>query len=294
MLDRIEFILGEAFSALRRNTWMTFAAVSTSAVALFLLGGLGYVYIGISRYMQSLPSRFEVRVFLQNDTSRMKVSETAAAIRKIGGVGKVIWIPREQAWAKFQRDYPELTTGEDNPLPDSFRVTLTELDKAPEVAAKIRSLPSVDPDGVKYLDDLQQLLSEALVLLRAIGLGVGGLMLLTAGVLIYNAIRLTIVARRREIRIMRLVGATRLMVSTPMLVEGIVQGSLGGLVAALLLWSSNAAVQRLVESMSSLGKLATFPLGGASLTLMALGAAYGLICSAIAVRDPGKRVRGAL
>lgn len=294
MLDRLEFILGEAFSALRRNTWMTFAAVSTSAVALFLLGGLGYVYLGINRYMQSLPSRFEVRVFLRNGLERTKVSETASLIRKIDGVKQVIWIPKEQAWSKFKRDYPDLTAGEDNPLPDSFKVTLTDLDKAPEVAAKIRALAAVDPDGVKYLDDLQQLLSEALVLLRAIGLGVGGLMLLTAGVLIYNAIRLTIVARRREIRIMKLVGATRLMVSTPMLVEGIVQGMLGGLLAAVLLWSSNAGVQRLVESMSSLGKLGSFPLVPASLFLMLIGAFYGLVCSAIAVRDPGKRNRGHL
>jgi len=291
MLDRLEFVFSEAWTALRRNTWMTFAAVTTAAVALFLLGGLGYAYVSVSTYMRSLPSRFEIRVFLRNGIAREQVSEAAREIRQISGVRKLVWIPKEQAWAKFRSEYPDLTQGEDNPLPDSFRVSLVRIDDAPQVAAQIRSLAAVDPQGVKYLDDLQQMLSDALVLLRAVGFGVGGLLLLTSGVLIFNTIRLTIVSRRREIRIMQLVGATRATVASPLLIEGIIQGTLGGLVASFLLWSCNAGIQRLLASLSAIGNLPSFPLAAASMILMAIGALYGFVCSLIAVRESPRRSR---
>lgn len=289
MLDRIEFILSEAFIALRRNTWMTFAAITTSAVALYLLGGLALVYLGVQRYAQTLPGRFTMEVFLRDDVVQPQIREAARRIRAIPGVKSAVWIPRDLFWEQEKKKYPPaVTEGIENPLPDKFKVTLERVEEAERVAANIRLIPQVDPKNVLFQSGEQRLIADVLALLRLLGLSAGGLLFLTSGVLIYNAIRLTIVARWREMRIMRLVGATPATVSLPLLVEGMIQGALGGLLAAGLIGLSHAGLQRLVESLMTMGRLADIPLVPIAALLAAVGSAYGFACSALALREPGR------
>lgn len=290
MLDRLEFLFGEALSALRRNTWMTFAAVTTSAMALFLLGGIAYLYLSIQNYAETLPGRFEVRVFLREGMKSDEISRAATKIREIDGVASAQWIPRAQAWAKMRQQMPEQTKGFENPLPDGFNVRLVELEGADAVIAKLRALPFVPPDGVSYLRAEMRLIDQVLALLRWLGAGLGGLMLLTAGVLIYNAIRLTIVARRREMRIMRLVGATRATVVMPLLIEGVMQGAIGGALAGVLVGAAHGGVAWVLRTQTAFGQAGAFPWVSYSLVLALIGAGYGLVCSGLAVRDP-RRLR---
>ncbi|HRF59109.1 MAG TPA: permease-like cell division protein FtsX [Fimbriimonadaceae bacterium] len=288
MLDRLEFVFGEAIIALRRNSWMTFAAVTTAAVALFLLGSLGYAYVGISRYAQTLPGVFDMRVLLKEEVKGKKLSEAAEAMRKIDGVKSVTWIPSEKMWALKKREDPRVYGLIENPFPESFKVVLADLNKADAVADEIRGMAPVLDDGVQYLQEEQQLLSQILTLLRFLGIGLGGLMLLTSGVLIYNAIRMTIVARRKEIRIMHLVGANRVTVITPLLIEGLLQGAAGGFIAAFLLWSAHRGLGTLLERLTSLFRLPSLELLPWMTYLVLAGAAYGLVCSLLAVRDPNR------
>lgn len=290
MFDRIEFILGEAFTALRRNTWMTFAAVSTVAVALFLIGGLGATYLGVARYADSLTGRFVMRVFLRDGLAQADIDQVSSRLKSMEGVRDVQWISRDAAWRTFQRDFPDMVEGIENPFPNSFELRLQDAQAAPSLAARIRGWSEIESNGVRYLSDAQQLITEALRLIRWLGFALGGLLLATGGVLIYNAIRLTIVARRREIRIMRLVGATPFTVSAPLLVEGVVQGAIGGALASLLLWSAHLGLDRLMANVSAIASLGAFDARFWLPVLAAAGAGYGLVCSTIAVRDP-RRIR---
>ncbi len=287
MLDRIEFLLGEGLAAFRRNGMMTLAAVSTAAVALFLLGGLGYSYVKVRDYADSLSSRFTMQAFLRDGTSRSEISKTAEAIRAIPGVAEVRWIPRETAWAKWQREDPEVTAGLDNPFPDSLKVSLAQIEKTQEVVAAIEALPAVHPtDRVQFLADDQKVLGASMRFIRWLGLVVGGLCLLTAGILIYNAIRLAVVARRREIRVMQLVGASFATIRVPFLIEGALQGVLGGLLATLLLYSVHTYLAYRLSDFTALGRMGGFPGLRATLALTLSGAAFGALCSALAVRNP--------
>ncbi len=286
MLDRIEFLFSEAFTALRRNTWMSFAAVTTTCVALFLLGGLGFAYIGVNQYAAQMPNKFEMRVFLRDKTTPAQVKDIGAKVRKIKGVSNAVFVARDTAWKRMQVEMPDVTKGIENPLPDSYNITLSDIDQAEGVAAAIKRFPEVEPDGVKYESETRELISQTLALLRFVGLTLGTLMLLTGAVLIYNAIRMTIVARRREIRIMRLVGATRLMVVTPLLIEGVVQGVIGGALASLLILGAHASLARVLENMAGFVKLGALHGSQVLGPIVLLGALYGLICSLVAVRDP--------
>jgi len=284
MLDRLSFVIGEAMAALRRNGFMTFAAVSTVAVSLFLLGGLGYSYMRAVEYAQTIPGKFDMRVYLVPGTSLATISETAAKIRQIPGVASAFLIPKDKAWEKQKRDDPAITMGLENPYPDGFKITIKRLKDGDSVANQLRAMPVIDPDpGVIYLKEEQHLIDDGLQVMRWLGLVIAGLLFLTAGVLIFNAIKLTITHRRREIRIMQLVGASFLTVRVPFLIEGVVQGMLGGAFAALMLYGSQNVFQNFLLTLSTRSHLSPFPAGQAVLILGGVGGVYGLICSGLAV-----------
>lgn len=289
MLDHLEFLFGEAFAALRRNAWMTFAAVSTAAIALFLIGGLGFTYFQVRDYASTLSSRFTMRAMLRDGTTFPEIKKTAETIRGFPGVAQVQWVPRAGEWEKWKKREPRVTEGLENPFPDALKIRVSDVDRTDQVVGMIQRLPQIDPEGgVEYLEPEQRFLSESLGLIRWLGFALGGLCFLTAGILIYNAIRLTVMARRREIRIMQLVGASHGTIRVPFLLEGAVHGALGGVLGTLLLWSAHIGIsQRLIE-FSSIGRPAEFPLGGAFVALILAGIFYGVLCSAIAVRSPLK------
>lgn len=289
MLDRLGFLIGEGLAAFRRNGLMTLASVSTAAVALFVLGGMALAYFQVRDYADSLTGKFTMRAFLRDGTGRAQISETANAIRALPGVAEVNWIPRDKAWAKEKAAHPDLTAGLENPFPDALKVRLNDLTKTEAVVAAIGAMPAISPtERVQYLAEEQQKLAEATTFIRWVGLAVGGLCLLTAGVLIYNTIRLTVVARRRELRVMQLVGASFATIRIPFLIEGAMQGLFGGVLGALLLRSAHFGLAIAIEPYASLGKPGEFPFVPVLISACFAGVVFGVLCSAAAVRDPLK------
>ncbi|MBI3722189.1 MAG: hypothetical protein HY248_06505, partial [Fimbriimonas ginsengisoli] len=111
MFDRLEFLFGEATMALRRNVLMALAAITTVAVSLFLIGGLGYVYFRIDEYARTLPGKQEMRVFLRSGAPYAQITETAKQIRAMPGVASAVWMPKEKVWEKERLQHPDLTEG---------------------------------------------------------------------------------------------------------------------------------------------------------------------------------------
>ncbi len=281
-MDRALFILAEAATALRRNLGMTFAAVSTVALSLFVLGGLALSYLAVADYAGGLPGRFEMRAYMRDDATPAEVSLAARRIRALPGVASAAWIPRAASWRRFSEENPALVEGLENPFPEGFRIVLNDLARADAVARRVAEIPEMDPAGVRYPKDEGRLAESALRVLRWLGATVGALLALTAGILVFNAIRLALLSRRVEIRVMRLVGAPSYVVLSPFLIEGLVQGAVGGLLAALMLRSAHIVLAGFVRSLSNLSTLPAFP-NAAMPALAALGGAYGLLCSALAL-----------
>jgi cell division transport system permease protein len=288
VLDRLQFLISEGFLALRRNGWMTFAAITTVAVALFFIGGLGYIHSLMKSYAASLTGVIDIRATVADGTPKTELSRIATELRGIKGVKAAVLIPREGAWKRFltenpeHKEYAEL----ENPYPDSFKITLTDLKLAPEVSESVVKVKGINPDEVKYLEEVANLLAQGQSVVAWLGFAVGGLLFITAGVLIYNAIRLTVISRRLEIRIMQLVGSSFLTVRVPFYIEGIIQGLLGGAVAVLIVRSCHSVLfMRLRDFLPDVTE-PLFPWVHFFLTLPARGAAYGLVCSMLAVRAP--------
>ncbi len=290
MFNRIEFVISEALTALSRNRLMTLAAVTTVAVSLFLFGGMGYAYFRISSFAKTIPGKFRMIVYLKDEATRTDVKQVAAQIRGIPGVSSVSWIPKEKAWERWKLEHPtSLTEGVENPLPEGFRVIIGDLKQSDTVAETIQKNPMVATEnGVKYMRDEQNFVETLLAIFRWVGLIVGGILFLTAGILIYNAIRLTVLSRRLEIRIMQLVGASRLTVYVPFLIEGMLQGVIGAIVASGLVVGAYFGVTWGLQQLSAAYTPAEFPYVAVLTILTCAGALYGIFCSMLAIRAPLK------
>ena len=291
MFDRITFILGEWLVSIRRNVGMVILGIITVSVCIFITGGLALTYLSILKFGQGLTDKFEIRVFLKDKTSEQQISSIARQIRAMDGVATVNWIPRDKAWQKFKVENPEKTKGLDNILPDAYKVVLKDLSKSDTVASSIQAMPDIEPDGVKYLRNAQKQVEQSLRFLKWIGLVAGGLLALVSGVLIFTVVRLTAMSRRLELRIMSLVGATYTTIYTPLLLEGTFQGLLGGLLASLLLRLSYGQLQGSLGAYPYIGGLPAFPNNQVFLACSAAGAAYGLLCSILALVNLRGKIR---
>lgn len=292
MLDKIEFLIGESLRIFRKNGLMTFAAISTVAISMFLLGGLGYAYYAMSNYAErTFPTQFTMRVLMKTGTTQEEIRRTAQEMRAIPGVDHVVLIPKELAYPKFVKDMdlPGLDEEKDVPIPDVFQVTLSDIseENSTAVGSQIQALPTVETDnGVRYMEAEQRFIDQLLRLLRVLGSIVGGLLFATGGVLIHNAIRLTIVSRRLEIRVMQLVGASRFTIQIPFLFEGVTQGAIGGAVAGALLYITNQLLGQAIIGFDVFGSLPDLPIWPIVGLLALAGSIYGFFSSLMALSAP--------
>lgn len=289
MLDKLEFILSEALTALRRNAMMTVSAVNTAAIALFVLGGLGYVYLSLNSYISTLPSKFEITISIKPEATPVQISEMATKIRSLPGVARVVKLPKDITWRKFirQKGLEDVMGDVNNPLPDQFLITLDDLKQGNAVKAQLANLEFYDKrDGIKDAQKEREYVSSIIEFVQWFGILLGVITFFTAGTLILNSVYLTVLARRNEIRIMRLVGASQGTIRWPYLLEGGIQGALGGMLAGLLLWAVSIYIASRMTSW--FGQLSVggfvFPAWRITLFLTVVGGCLGTISAMVSVR----------
>jgi cell division transport system permease protein len=269
---------------------MTISAVNTAAIALVILGGLGYAYLSLQSQLDQLPGQFQITFSLTPGTNPEQISETANTLRRLDGVKKAVLLPRDVEWNKWRkrRGVYDDTADIENPLPDQLLVTLTKLDKADGVRSKILSLEHYfERDGIRDAKEERQKVTALLEFVRWAGIVLGVITFFTAGALILNSVHLTVIARQQEIRIMRMVGATNSRIRWPFLLEGGMQGAMGGIVAGLLLWLlawylSKRSSEITGPLLSSEGE---FPALQITLFLAGVGAILGMLAAAVSVRN---------
>ena len=253
-----EYFLQEVFHSLKRNNWMTFASVGTVAVSLFVLGVFLIMVLNMNRMAGLLESQVQISVYLEDkieDSGRRRIQ---AEIEGMQGIETVKYVSRDEAKDRLSerlgdQKYLLEALGDKNPLPDALEVTVIQPELVETAAKAIEQIKGVEE--AKYGQDVVEHLFDITRLMRIFGLA---LMVLLAGATLFiisNTIRLTVFARRKEIAIMKYVGATDWFIRWPFIIEGIVMGCFGGLLAALALRSFYAAMAAKIYST-----LAFFPL----------------------------------
>jgi cell division transport system permease protein len=228
-------LLGEALTDVRRHSLMTLASISTVAISLTILGGFLLMALHLHIIAEALPRQFEVHAFTDTRVKPGQIKSLEARLRALPGVTEVKVIGREVAWQEFQKRYahPDDLAGiRENPLPDKFEIRARSPQRTLAIARMLRGFPEFKrvKEGGRILERLISISR----LVRTIGLTCAALLLLATTAVIGNAIRITLFARRREIRIMQLVGATNGFIRLPFLFEGVLDGALGAVLACVL------------------------------------------------------------
>ncbi len=242
----MEYFIREVFISLRRNNWMSFASIGTVAVSLFVLGVFLTLVLNMNRMAGMLESQVQIAVYLEDHLDRDDKEDLEERIQGLSGIQSVVYVDKDEALERFKERLGDqkylLDAMEEgkNPLPDAFEVTVRLPELVQTAAASIQEMKGVSE--AKYGQDVVEHLFDITRLVRIFGLL---LMVLLAGATIFiisNTIRLTVFARRKEIAIMKYVGATDWFIRWPFMLEGIVLGCIGGLIAAVALRSFYAAM----------------------------------------------------
>ncbi len=233
-----EYFIREAFVSIRRNGLMSIAAISTVAISLLVLGLFLVLVFNINNMASMLESQVQITVYVKDEVSADKLTELKGQLTKITGVTKVGFTSKEQAMKDFRKrlgEQKELldSLGDVNPLPNSFAVHVDKPENLKSIAEKIRKLENIE--SMRFGQEIIEQLFKVTYFIR-----VGGLVLivfLTFATLfiISNTIRLTVFARRKEVSLMKYVGATDWFIRWPFLLEGMMLGLIGGVVAFVLI-----------------------------------------------------------
>jgi cell division transport system permease protein len=289
ILRAVAYFVVEAATSLWRSRLVNAVSIGTIAVSLFVLGAFLTVASGLSDLVSRWTEKVQVIVYLEDGTEERVRASLENRLREDPAVASVEHVSREQALARFREMFRDLSAlpedlGE-NPFPASLEVTLrAERQSAAEVERLARAFEGVP--GVREIQyDLLWIerLATGVRLVRGVGAFLGGILVVAGVFTISNVIRLTIYAREDELDIMRLVGATRAYVKGPFVAEGILQGGLGGLVAAALLWVALGWLSRGLEGSDLLGRAAFSVPPGVAALLVAGGMAVGLAGSLISL-----------
>jgi cell division transport system permease protein len=283
---RLQFFLGEIRRNFTRNLIMQLTAIGTVTVTIVLLGAFLFTRQALTRIGDDVLHKIEISVFLKDGASADATKALQAKISADPRVAGVVFISKAEGLRQMrdrlqgQIDTSLLTQ---NPLPDAFRVKVVRPQDVRAVAETIRALPNVA--SVEYAHDIVERLLTLSDVFGKIGLGVVVLLLFTAAIIISNTIRLTVFARRREIAIMRLVGASGTYIRLPFVVEGLIDGLLGAAIALGILELGRTQLMPKLAVALPFVRLSSTSLEQLWLAtiLLATGALIGVVASWISV-----------
>ncbi|MEL6157936.1 MAG: ABC transporter permease [Cyanobacteria bacterium J06623_5] len=297
-LNKTDYLLNESLRGLRRGGWMNWAAISTMTVLLFLFGTSLQVSWQIEGLLNQFGSQLVISTYLD---SGVDAGSLIGKVERLPGVVTVESVSKEQAWSQLTADLglSDITNAasqlKGNPLVDELKVKARDAEQVPQLATTLKNMPGVD--DVLYVSEVIQQLRDINSGLRWVSLSIVSLLSMTAIAVVTTTIRLIAIARRQEIEVMQLVGATRSWIYMPFLL----QGAAFGVVGAGSSWGLLLGVQQGLRSLANSNQPAfiEFLVNGLRLTpqqwillpvaLGLLGTSLGLLGSVLAVKKVAAR-----
>lgn len=292
------FFVQEALRSIRANVAISVAATVTVMIAVFILGAFIPSFLYVQSTVDSQKKRLDVNVYISNAATDQQVAGLQANIERLkkdGLVRNYTYVSKDDALKDLKsrmRDPDVLELLPDNPLPASFRLDPVDPAKNSVIKDRLTGNPGIDTTmdgkGISYAKETSDRLLTIARFIQYAGLALIGILLVAAVLLIGNTIRLSIFARRREVEVMRLVGATNWFIRWPFVIEGIICGIVGAAVSIALLWAAKVAVvdQFVTDNAGALTRDQATTIGFVwlSLILVAAGGLVGALGSGITLR----------
>ncbi len=282
-----------------RNGWMSFASMSSIFISLFVLGTFLLLAMNVNAMTEQIESKVQIRVFLELNVDQAKITELQNKIGNLTEVSKVTFVSKAEGLELLRQNLGEenadLLAGyenEKNPLPDSFTVDVYVPQSVETAAAAIGAINDTDEmkpiATIKYGQGTVETLFKITNALRYVGLiiviGLG----VTAMFLISNTIKMTIIARRREIGIMKLVGATNAFIRWPFFIEGAMIGIISSVLTTAIVLVGYSQLVDFTQMELSLMLIKLVPLKDAGMQtgalIIGLGTLIGIWGSTISIR----------
>jgi cell division transport system permease protein len=250
----LQYVIKETTTNLKRNFFITMAAVLVVVVSMYLVGAVFVASFAVDRALTLQTKKVEVAVFLKRDVTPEEKDQILRVLLAMTEVASVTYESKQQAYETFKklfRDEPDIvenTTAD--ALPESFRVKLKDPNQFAVVRDRLEGRPGIDQiqDERKFLSRLLAVVRDV----RLLGIVMVILLIIAAAVLIATTIRMAIFARRREVAIMKLVGATNWFIRIPFMLEGVIQGMVGTVAAVVLLLLTKPFFTNLAKSFQFL------------------------------------------
>ena len=282
----LRYFFDEAVASLRRGLKTAAIAAATIAVAFIVLGGFLMLTTNLERLFMRWQDAAEFSVYLADTATPQQRSATETALRDSPAVAGIDLVPKEEALRRFEQNFGALADAARalpaNPLPASIEVRLKPGAAPPDVESLARAaaqLPGVA--DVRYDRQWIQRLMRAVGMVRTGGFTLAALLVCAAALTVASVVRFALVARREEIHIMQLVGAPLAYIRGPFVVEGLIQGGVGALIALVVLWITFFVVR---------GRLGSFLAGAvdpAALVFLSLPTAFAILLAGMAVGSLG-------
>ena len=260
-MGRIVFFFQEALRAMKRNGAPSLAAIVTTVVTVVLLGMLIPIFQTAQGKSEEVRSELSAEYALFPDATKAEITKLRGELEAIPHVAQVTFVSKQQALKTLKSELSDKTIVEElhtNPLPNSYRLTPDDASNLAAVRAAV--IPSSGKPFSSIIQNefhrhqSQEKIEQVTSALKIILTVITALLILASLMLVGNTIRLSIYTRRREVEVMRLVGATRWFIRWPFMIEGVVVGFAGGLIAILILWLGKITI---VDPLSnSIGLLA--------------------------------------
>lgn len=289
-INTIAHFIKDAFTSLKRNKTISIASVITVLITFFVLGIFVLVANNINKGINTVQNKVELKIFLKDDIKLIDQREIEIKLREIEGVKEVIYQSKEEEYKNFQSTTNEnegLLKGytlQNNPFSASFTVKLESPEYASAVSEGIKDFECVETIG-----DQQELVDKIVGIVNGVKIVGFGLFIILVGVsifLIMNTTKLTVYSRRREVGIMKFVGATDWFIRWPFVIEGMVIGFIGATLACGALFAAYNGLVRWIASQLVFVSLvpATFIFSTLLWQFMLGGIIVGGIASIISLR----------
>ena len=278
---RLKYVLNEVLVGLWRNVTMTIAMIITMSVSLFMLGASVLLYMQVDQMKNYYYGEIEVSIFLRSDVTEAQRSAIDQAISSNPLVADKTYETREQAFTRFQQlwaDSPDFVKSVGpNSLPESFRVKLKDPEQYKTFADQMKGM-----EGIQDIIDQRTLLDKVFNIFNAFqvgSLGVAAFMALAALLLVGNTIQVAAYSKRREVAVMKLVGASNWFIQAPFVLEAVVAGLIGAILGFIVLFVGKVVL--LDHKLQALTSILTPVHNGNVWLMLPLLAGVGAVVSAV-------------
>ncbi|MTI55498.1 permease-like cell division protein FtsX [Geosporobacter ferrireducens] len=234
----VSYMMRQGVKGLWRNRMMTFASIGSVASALVILGIVFMIVLNINSLAETAKGQFDsIQLYLKDDLDQKEIDEIGKMVDRMEGLESAYYISKAEALEDLKKQWGEhgyLLEGlESNPLPNSYVLKLRDISYSEQVVSQVKKIDGLEE--VKYYKDVVDKLLQITNFIRTTGLIVIGILIGISMFIISNTIKITVAARYREINIMKYVGATNWFVRWPFLIEGMILGFTGSIIALVVI-----------------------------------------------------------